>query len=249
MRSLLPSMSYKRFPLAMACLLGLAAILAALTFATPLLFPKKPAEPITSEPPEFAPRIAPSGVYYLLEPTRFSTGSGIYRVTAGTELKLVARENGKLRLTDGQMEIVVDPSAVTDDLDVADLVRENGSALQAKITGIEIRQHNPGSGRTADQPPRRPVPPGYYCLLRRVSQFTDSGVVAWPPGTRLALMSRTKGNVRLTDGDTDVDVEDLDITNDLEIAELVQQNYIELQSQIRAILLGHHNKKKVTTKL
>ena len=104
------------------------------------------------------------------------------------------------------------------------------AAPSAKSTSSEK------SASTTEESKKHLAPPGYYCLLERVSISNDSGVIAFAAGSKLALLSRDKGKMRLTDGHTDVVVDESIVTNDLDIADMARKNDAASQRQINAIL-------------
>ncbi len=71
------------------------------------------APPVASAP---GPRFAPPGVFYARERVSVETTTGVKALIPGEEVKLMYRyKDGKMRVTDGQSEFVVKPSALTQD--------------------------------------------------------------------------------------------------------------------------------------
>ena len=76
-----------------------------------------------------AKRLAPIGIYYTLERISVETSSGLVAVHPGTKVNLLARKpGGKLRLSDGAVDFVVNETQVTNDLDVAEAVAKKHPA-------------------------------------------------------------------------------------------------------------------------
>lgn len=183
--------------------------------------------------------MAPPGYLYLIERATVTTDSGVYNFPAGSKLKVVSRSGGKLRLTDGSVEVVVDDLAVTEFADIAELAQSSEADLQTKIEELRkrmsLRSSTNGSGPSGEDILRM-ARPGYYYLLRRASVITDSGVTGFPPGAELALLSRAKGKLRLTDGKLEITVDEPAVTSDTEVAALASANYAALQQNIRRLL-------------
>ena len=96
------------------------------------------AQPLVQTPTHPAPaatpdmrRLAPPGVYYLVNRISVTTDSGVIGVNAGTKVLVLERqENGELKVTDGPDDFIVAASEITNDLDVvARIVRQQASAV------------------------------------------------------------------------------------------------------------------------
>ena len=73
-------------------------------------------------------------------------------------------------------------------------------------------------------PPRRVAPEGTYFLLERASLRTDSGVIGFAPGTKVALLDQGDSAITVTDGQYRFTVPSSQLTNDLDIAASVAQS-------------------------
>lgn len=83
----------------------------------------------------------------------------------------------------------------------------------------------------APTPARNLAPPGTYFLLRRVSFMTDSGVVGDSPGTKVTMIKG--GNpMKVTDGRNEFEVDQTQVTNDIDIATKVFYADQYMQAQI-----------------
>lgn len=62
--------------------------------------------------------------------------------------------------------------------------------------------------------------PGFLYMLDRVSQTTDTGVVAVIPGEEVRIMQRKpNGRIRITTGKYDFDVKESQVTQDFDLAQ------------------------------
>jgi hypothetical protein len=80
--------------------------------------PPAPSTVVESTPPP-PKRLAPAGVYYLLERVSITTDGGIAGLPPGTGVKLLSQNGTELKVTDGSHEFTVNQPQVTNDLDVA----------------------------------------------------------------------------------------------------------------------------------
>jgi hypothetical protein len=80
--------------------------------------------------------LAPRGTFYLLTYVSATTDKGVEGFDPGQEVHLVAvhRPTHTLVVTDGHAQVEVPPSKLTNDLDIAALVRQKDKAKQARIT-------------------------------------------------------------------------------------------------------------------
>src|ERR1700677_2830230 len=125
--------------------------------------PMAPAQPSPSAPdtvalhtPPPAPavpekHIAPKGTYYLLQAVSITTDSGITGISIGTKVTVVNDKAKTWRVTDGQNKFDVDPSHLTNDLDVAAAVIQKDAdaqaALQAGVHSVQEQQAAAGKAR------------------------------------------------------------------------------------------------------
>jgi hypothetical protein len=64
------------------------------------------------------------------------------------------------------------------------------------------------------------APPGFLYMLERVSQTTDTGVVAVIPGEQVRIMQRKpNGRLRITTGRHDFEVKESQVTQDFDLAQ------------------------------
>lgn len=101
----------------------------------------KIAEPVaTPTPAPVAKRLAPDGVFFLLQPISITTDDGITKIQPGTKVTLVQETGDTLRLSDGQQEFDAQRGQFTNDLDIAAQIGRNHSAQQAAIAGWNQQQ-------------------------------------------------------------------------------------------------------------
>lgn len=116
-----------------------------------------------------AQRLAPPGVYFLVQRLSLTTDHGIIALSEGTRVRLI-RENGStMRVTTGTDEFEVERDTLTNDLDIAEAVarrdaagrlkfeqwRRGQKALQAKHRQLEALEIE----RTEEMRRRRALPP------------------------------------------------------------------------------------------
>jgi len=101
-------------------------------------------EPDTVEVATPAPipqkRLAPEGVYYLVQRVSFATDAGISGYDEGTKVKLVKNMGQTWLVTDGQSQFEITPAQATNDLDVADAVIKTNQAQAATLAESVRRQ-------------------------------------------------------------------------------------------------------------
>jgi hypothetical protein len=94
----------------------------------------------------------------------------------------------------------------------------------AAVTG-EPASRNPTPPGAPTPLPRTGLvaPPGFLYMLERVSQTTDTGVVAVIPGEQVRLMQRQpNGRVRITTGKHDFEVKESQVTQDYDLAQFAR---------------------------
>ncbi len=88
-------------------------------------------------PVAVVPRLAPEGIYFLLDYYGVHTEHGVTGWTPGQQVKTVAGktadQNG-VWVTDGQLQAQVDPTILTREIDLADKLRSTDSTVQAKAS-------------------------------------------------------------------------------------------------------------------
>jgi hypothetical protein len=80
--------------------------------------------------------LAPRGTFYLLSYVSARTPNGVEGFDPGQEVHLVEvhRQTHTLVVSDGRAQVEVPPSKLTNDIDIAALVRQKDKAKQARIT-------------------------------------------------------------------------------------------------------------------
>jgi hypothetical protein len=78
----------------------------------------------------------------------------------------------------------------------------------------------------------RLAPEGTYFLLQRASLKIDSGVIGFPPGTKVTLVDRNDSMSTVSDGQYQFTVASSQLTNDLDVADSVAQADYTSQTKI-----------------
>ena len=88
-----------------------------------------------SSPKSGERHLAPRGTFYLLQYVSVKQPDGVYGFDPGQEVRLVDvhRDTQTLVVTDGKTPVEVGPDKLTNDMDIATMVRQNDQANQAKI--------------------------------------------------------------------------------------------------------------------
>jgi hypothetical protein len=81
-------------------------------------------------------------------------------------------------------------------------------------------------------PKRHLAPEGTYFLLERASLTTNSGVIGFPPGTKVTLLHQSDSDSTVTDGKYQFTVPSFQLTNDLDIAATVAKSDYAAQAQL-----------------
>jgi hypothetical protein len=90
-----------------------------------------PARPVVAER-----RLAPEGTYFLLQRASLTTNSGVVGFAPGTKVTLLEQGNSASKVTDGQYQFEVQPSQLTNDLDIAASVAQSDYTTQARIAEL-----------------------------------------------------------------------------------------------------------------
>ena len=91
----------------------------------------EPARDPQSPTRESVRRVAPPGVFYMLERVKQTKDSGVLAIVPGEEVRLMQRlPKGRLRVTTGRYDFEVKESQVTQDYDLAQAVRRNPSIAE-----------------------------------------------------------------------------------------------------------------------
>ena len=88
--------------------------------------------PVAIEQPA-SRRLAPDGIYYLLQRTSVSTDSGIASIPPGTRVERVGESDGKLKVKAGEQEFEIEKSLLTNDLDIATATASQDSQRLAAV--------------------------------------------------------------------------------------------------------------------
>ena len=84
------------------------------------------------------------------------------------------------------------------------------------------------------------APLGYLYVLQRVSKTTDSGVTGVDPGTPLLIINRGPEQTLLTDGTTQFQVDNSNLTNDTDVAELARSGDPQSQAALATWMRQRH---------
>ena len=87
-----------------------------------------------------SPRLAPDGVFFLLERTRVKTDSGINAYPQGTRVERISESGLNLRVKAGEDEFEIAKSLLTNDLDLAGEQQKTAQGEKAKLAQLEQRQ-------------------------------------------------------------------------------------------------------------
>ena len=93
-----------------------------------------PARPVTAQR-----RLAPEGTYFLLQRVVLKIDSGVIGFAPGTKVTLLGQGDSASTVTDGQYQFAVEPSQLTNDLDLAASVAQSDYATQAQIAELTAR--------------------------------------------------------------------------------------------------------------
>lgn len=97
------------------------------------MHPEMPAAPVK--------RLAPEGVFYVVQAFSITTDAGVKGIRTGTGVKLVKDAGGPtLRVTDGQQEFDARRDVLTNDLDVAGQASNQQASQQAAIVEWQQKQ-------------------------------------------------------------------------------------------------------------
>ncbi len=88
--------------------------------------------PVPQLPPrEAVRRVAPPGVFYMLERVKMTKDFAVLAIVPGEEVRLMQRlPKGRLRVTTGRYDFEVNESQVTQDYDLAQAVARNPSIAE-----------------------------------------------------------------------------------------------------------------------
>jgi hypothetical protein len=102
----------------------------------------------------------------------------------------------------------------------------------SKKPGIQqsAARSTPARPVVAKQP--RLAPEGTYFLLQRTSLKIDTGVIGFPPGTKVILVDKNDSMSTVSDGQYQFTVPSFQLTNDLDLAENAARSDYAAQAQI-----------------
>jgi len=86
--------------------------------------------------------LAPDGTYFLLRYHSVTTDTGVTGFPPGTKVSLVRKSDQTMRVTDGQIELDVAPSEVTNNLDIAARLARTDSRTQGQAIALASAQSN-----------------------------------------------------------------------------------------------------------
>jgi hypothetical protein len=101
----------------------------------------------------------------------------------------------------------------------------------AQRTTAQRPGSRPTPARSVPHEPRL-APEGTFFLLQRTSLPIDSGVIGFPPGTKVMLIEQVDSVSTVTDGEYQFKVPSSQLTNDLDIAASVASADYATQAQI-----------------
>src|SRR5437773_10609921 len=97
------------------------------------------AKPTPARPAAPQRRLAPDGIYFLLERASLRIDSGVIGFAPGTKVTLLDQGNSASTVTDGQYQFAVPPSQLTNDLDIAAGVAKSDYAAQAQLAELTAK--------------------------------------------------------------------------------------------------------------
>ena len=96
------------------------------------------------------PRLAPEGTFFLLQRASLPIDSGVIGFAPGTKVTLVEQAGSVSTVTDGEYQIKVPSSQLTNDLDVAASVAKADQTTQAQIAESRAKWTQQYSQRRRD---------------------------------------------------------------------------------------------------
>lgn len=111
-------------------------------------------------------RIAPAGVFYLLQSLSITSDDGIMGINEGTKVTLVKDTGKSLLVTDGHTQFEVTQDQVTNDMNVADALTKRDRAIDAAVAAGQLKEkqmlikaQQDEAAREAKEQPSAPPPP------------------------------------------------------------------------------------------
>ncbi len=99
--------------------------------------PAPRATPSPATPAPAARRLAPAGVYFVLQRLSIPSDDGIVGIIPGTRVQMLRDAGETLQVSDGTHEFAVSRAQLTDDLDIAARLAQHDATQQA---GVAARQ-------------------------------------------------------------------------------------------------------------
>jgi hypothetical protein len=87
---------------------------------------------------------------------------------------------------------------------------------------------------------RHLAPDGTFFLTQRVSVKTASGIIGFAAGSQVTFVARQGESVRVTDGTTEVVVQQSQLTNDLDVAREIAAADLKVQAQVSEFIAQQH---------
>lgn len=115
----------------------------------PLPEPPKVVEPEPPIPVAPVKRLAPEGVFYVVQAFSVSTEDGVRGIRAGIPVKLIKDVGATLRVTDGQQEFDARREFLTNDLDIAG--QALGQQIVQQAANAEWHEKQEAKAATNDQ--------------------------------------------------------------------------------------------------
>ena len=107
----------------------------------PQVEPEKPKlKPDLPMPAAPSKRLAPDGVFYVVQAFSITTDAGVRGIRAGTPLRLIKDGGTTLRVSDGQQEFDARRESLTNDLDIAAQASGQQASQQAAIAEWQQKQ-------------------------------------------------------------------------------------------------------------
>jgi hypothetical protein len=108
--------------------------------ARPTPVKRTAARPTPARAVAHEPRLAPEGIFFVLQRTSLPIDSGVIGFAPGTKVTLVEQVNSVSTVTDGEYQFKVPSSQLTNDLDIAASVASADYNAQAQIAELIARR-------------------------------------------------------------------------------------------------------------
>lgn len=84
-------------------------------------------------------RLAPPGVFYIIERIKKNTDAGIVALSPGEKVSLLGRKGTKMQVSDGAVDFEIESTQATNDLEVAELARRKDAGSREALA-VWMRQ-------------------------------------------------------------------------------------------------------------